>query len=51
MKYNYQELKVHFTGSIAWHFQEEIKEAAFIMNIRTGKFIQSPIHGLIDYHL
>ena len=51
MKYNYQELKVHFTGSIAWHFQEEIKEAAFIMNIRTGKFIQSPIYGLIDYHL
>ena len=50
MKYNYQELKAHFTGSIAWHFQDEIKESAFIMNIRTGKFIQSPIHGLAKYH-
>lgn len=51
MAYNYRELKVHFTGSIAWHFQEEIKESAFILNIQTEKFIQSPIHGLINYHL
>lgn len=50
MQYNYTENKVHFTGSIAWYFQEEIKTAAQGLNIRTGKFIQSPIKGLTEYH-
>ena len=47
---SYKDCEVHFTGSIAWYFQEEVKEAAKAMNIRTGKFIKSPIHGLISYH-
>lgn len=50
MLYNYSYFPVHFTGSIAWHFQEEVKEAAEKLNIRTGKFIKCPIHGLIAYH-
>ena len=51
MQYAYHEMEVHFTGSIAWHFQEEVKEAARSLNIRTGKFIKSPINGLTNYHL
>lgn len=51
MQYNEQDAEVHFTGSIAWYFQEEVKVTARILGIRTGKFIKSPIHGLIDYHL
>lgn len=51
MQYNYPACKVHFTGSIAWYFQEEVKEAAKKLAIQTGKFIQSPIHGLINYHI
>lgn len=50
MQYNYQHAEVHFTGSIAWYFQEEVKEAAEKLNIQTGKFIKNPIHGLINYH-
>lgn len=50
MLYNYSYFPVHFTGSIAWYFQEEVKEAAEKLNIRTGKFIKCPIHGLIAYH-
>jgi len=50
MQYDFQQAKVHFTGSIAWYFQEEVKEAAKKLNIQTGKFIKSPIHGLIAYH-
>ena len=50
MQYNYPPHKVHFTGSIAWHFQDEVKEAAKTLNIQTGKFIKNPIYGLIDYH-
>lgn len=48
---SYKDCEVHFTGSIAWHFQKEVKEAAKVMNIQTGKFIKNPIHGLISYHL
>lgn len=50
MQYNYQNTKVHFTGSIAWYFQDEVKTAAEKLNIHTGKFIQSPIKGLTEYH-
>ncbi len=50
MQYDFQQAKVHFTGSIAWYFQEEVKETAKKLNIQTGKFIKSPIHGLIAYH-
>jgi N-acetylglucosamine kinase-like BadF-type ATPase len=51
MQYAYEGIEVHFTGSISWYFQEEVKEAAESLGIRTGKFIKSPIHGLINYHL
>lgn len=51
MQYEYQRKEVHFTGSIAWFFKEEVTEAAHALNIRTGKFIKSPIQGLIIYHL
>ena len=51
MQYDYEQVEVHFTGSIAWHFKEEVKEAAQILNIPTGKFIKSPIYGLANYHL
>ena len=50
MQYNYLHCKVHFTGSIAWYFQEEVKTAAQSLNIQTGRFIKNPIHGLINYH-
>ena len=50
MQYDFQQTPVHFTGSIAWYFQEEVKEAAKKLNIQTGKFIKSPIHGLTAYH-
>ncbi|MBQ8889591.1 MAG: ATPase [Bacteroidaceae bacterium] len=50
MQYNCQHAEVHFTGSIAWYFQKEVKEAAEKLNIQTGKFIKSPINGLIKFH-
>lgn len=51
MQYAYEGVEVHFTGSIAWYFQTEVKKAAEALNIRTGQFIKSPIHGLINYHI
>ena len=50
MQYNYPLLEVHFTGSISWYFQEEIKEVAQRFNLHIGKFIKSPINGLTKFH-
>ena len=50
MAYNYKHHAVHFTGSIAWHFQEEVKEAARNLDIQTGHFIKGPILELAKHH-
>ncbi len=44
------ELPVHFTGSIAWHFSEVLKEAARKTGCIMGNLSQHPMEGLIRYH-
>ncbi len=51
MQYEYQGIPAHFTGSIAFYFQEEVKEAARELNVLTENFLKSPMEGLIEYHL
>lgn len=43
-------LNISFTGSVAWYFQEEIKETAKFMGLKTGIFMKSPIEGLKKFH-
>jgi glucosamine kinase len=43
--------QVHFSGSIAWYFQELLKETADSLGLITGKIVQDPIEGLVDFHL
>jgi len=46
-----KKIPVHFTGSIAWYFKNEL---AYIINkseLRLGKISQKPIDDLVDYHL
>ena len=50
-QYDYRQHSVHFVGSIAWHFQEEVKEAAQASGIETGLFIKNPIDNLVEFHL
>ena len=50
MQYDAGQAEAHFTGSIAWYFQEEVKEAAQSLGISTGKFIKNPIYGLTKFH-
>ncbi len=45
-----KELPVHFTGSIAWHFREVLKEAAEKSGFLMGNVCQNPMEGLIRYH-
>jgi glucosamine kinase len=44
-------MPVHFTGSIAFHFQEILKETAAGLGYKTGIITASPNEGLIRYHL
>ena len=37
MQNEYHDILVHFTGSIAFFFQEEVKEAALRLNVSIGK--------------
>ncbi len=48
---NYQKLTVHFVGSIAFHFQDELKAVASSLNIRVGKIIKQPVEELMLYYL
>lgn len=41
-------LPVHFTGSIAFHFRKEVGEAAHALGLTTGRFLQSPMEGLVE---
>lgn len=49
--YKRPDLKVHFAGSIAWWFNEELHEAARLSGYQMGKVIQKPLEGLVEYHL
>ena len=41
---------VHFVGSIAFHYSEELAEAAARQGYTVGKILQSPLDGLVAYH-
>lgn len=47
----YKELPVHFVGSLAFHFQAELKEVAANLEIQVGKIIKQPVEELMNYFL
>ncbi len=48
--YQRPDLSVHFVGSMAYHYQELLVEAAEAEGFHIGKVMKSPIEGLITYH-
>ena len=48
---DYQNLKVNMIGSVAFYYKEILEEAALEMGIQLGTIIQSPMKGLIQYHV
>ena len=48
--YNNPELPVSFVGSIAWHFRDQLAEAADAEGFTLGAILKSPIEGLLRYH-
>ncbi len=43
-------LPIHFTGSVAFGFQELICELALEHGIQTGLFLKEPMEGLVEFH-
>ena len=47
---NHMGYKLNFVGSIAAHFENELKVVAKQHNVTIGKVVSNPIDGLIYYH-
>lgn len=50
MQYDYKNNDVHFTGSVAYHYQDILRKAGTEMKIKIGTISQSPMEGLIRYY-
>jgi hypothetical protein len=48
--YNRPDLQVHFVGSMAHHYREQLEEAAKAEGFKLGNILQSPMEGLLAYH-
>jgi glucosamine kinase len=42
---------VHFTGSIAFHFEEQLLKVIKERNLISGNIERSPMRGLVEYHI
>lgn len=47
---NYQNLSIHFVGSIAYHYQEILIELMNDLGLAIGKILPRPIDALYQYH-
>jgi len=48
---NYQEVPVHFVGSIAFYLKDELEVTFEKYQIKLGNVLRRPIDGLIAYHV
>jgi hypothetical protein len=48
---NYQEVPVHFVGSIAFYLKDELEATFEKYQIKLGNVLRRPIDGLIAYHV
>jgi glucosamine kinase len=45
-----ENLPVHFTGSVAWHFRSFLKASLAANHLKAGTITQSPMNDLIRFH-
>ena len=50
-RYNFSKLPLHIAGSVGYYFGSILTSAAASKNITTGTIVESPIAGLVLYHL
>lgn len=52
MRYaGYQDMPIHFVGSIAALYQYELAEACGYMKLKPGRVLQAPAEALVNYHI
>ena len=47
----YEDTPTHFVGSIAFFYQDILKEVCTENEIKVGKIIKGPVEELIRYHM
>lgn len=47
---DFKSMPVSFVGSVAYYYQDVLKEAAAALDITVGTIIKSPMEGLLKYH-
>ena len=50
MQYDYQNYPAHFIGSVAYHYQEVLHEAAQELGVQIVVIVKSPMQGLMTFH-
>ncbi|MGY6562697.1 MAG: BadF/BadG/BcrA/BcrD ATPase family protein [Luteibaculaceae bacterium] len=48
---NAKKVPVHFVGSIAYYFRDELFQVADKLGLKVGKIDKKPIDGLVEYHI
>ncbi len=51
LKYDVPDWEHHFIGSIAAHFEGELKVVMKKRGLKLGKIIKHPVHSLLNFHL
>lgn len=46
----YRGYEINFTGSVAFHFREELLKALSSGRMKAGRIVATPIEGLVEYH-
>ena len=46
----YQQVKLHFVGSVAYYYADVLRKAAADMGLQVHTILENPIEGLIHYH-
>ena len=49
-QYDYHRYDVHFVGSVAYYYQNLLREVAEQNGVRVGRILKSPMEGLLAYH-
>ncbi|WP_221389787.1 N-acetylglucosamine kinase [Dyadobacter sp. NIV53] len=48
---NPEKYPVHFTGSVAYYYQDILQKSLRNKGLMPGKILKSPLEGLLEYHL
>ncbi len=48
---NHREVPVHFVGSVAYYFQDLLREESRIHYLNIGNIVKQPVLNLVEYHI